>query len=219
VLRAGYTTSFDTMGGRGEPGLCDLVIGCTDIQIDGKVVRLPAGTGFDPGGIGKGLAADLTAAEVSAAGADGVCINMGGDLRCIGRSPDGGGWTVAIEHPWSARPLALVGVGEGAVATSTTLRRRWTSAGRERHHLIDPRTGEPSTTDLNLASVIAGTAWAAEVLAKAVLLRGSEHPFDLVDGCGAHALVVDDDGKVAVSEGFHAFVGVEGARHVGLARV
>jgi thiamine biosynthesis lipoprotein len=93
------------------------------------------------------------------------------------------------------------------VATSTTLRRRWTVDGQERHHLIDPRTGEPAQTDLNLVTVIAGSAWAAEVLAKAVLIRGSAHPFDLIDGSGAQALIVDDHGTVTVTDGFRAFVG------------
>ena len=205
VLRAGYTTSFDELPANGAPSTSDLVIACTDIEIDGNTVRLPARTGFDPGGIGKGLAADLVAAELVDAGAAGVCINMGGDVRCLGTPPDGEGWTVAIEHPWS-RLIASVGIADGAVATSTTLRRRWTVDGVERHHLIDPRTGEPAETDLNLVSVIAGTAWVAEVLAKAVLVRGSAHPFDLIEGTGAYALIVDDDGGITASDGFDAFL-------------
>jgi len=206
VLRAGYTMSFDALPANAPPGVSDLVIACTDIEIDGNLVRLPAHTGFDPGGIGKGLAADLTVAELIDAGATGACINLGGDLRCVGVPPGGDGWTVAIEHPWSTRLIASVGVADGAVATSTTLRRRWTVDGVERHHLIDPRTGEPAHTDLNLVTVIAGSAWAAEVLAKAVLVRGSAHPFDLIEGTGAHALIVNERGVITVSDGFDAFL-------------
>ena len=62
------------------------------------------------------------------------------------------------------------------MATSTTLRRRWVVGGVERHHLIDPRTGTPSTSDLALVAVVAGSAWMAEVLAKGVLLRGGPTP-------------------------------------------
>lgn len=206
VVRSGYTASFEKLPPNAAPTPSDLVVACTDIEIDGNTVRLPARSGFDPGGIGKGLAADLVAAELLSAGADGVCINMGGDLRCLGTPPDGAGWTVTIEHPWSSTLIASVGIADGAVATSTTLRRRWTVAGAERHHLIDPRTGEPADTDLNLVTVIAGTAWAAEVVAKAVLVRGSLHPFDLVEGTGAYALIVDDGGAITVSDGFDAFL-------------
>ena len=170
-------------------------------------MKLPAGTGFDPGGIGKGLAADLVATELIAAGADGVCINLGGDVRVQGTPPSDGAWTIAIEHPWSARPLARVGVADGAVCTSTTLRRRWQVDGTDMHHVIDPRTGRPTCSDLSFASVIAGSARAAEVLAKSVLLAGSESAFDLVERTGAAALAVDVRGEVFTSSEFPAFVG------------
>src|SRR5204862_328066 len=82
--------------------------------VDGREVRLPAGTGFDPGGIGKGLAADMVVAETMAAGAAGVCVNLGGDLRVTGLDPTDAAWTVAVEYPLAARPLAYVGLRDGA---------------------------------------------------------------------------------------------------------
>jgi thiamine biosynthesis lipoprotein len=39
-------------------------------------VGLPSGCGFDPGGIGKGLAADLVAFDLRRGGADGGCVNV-----------------------------------------------------------------------------------------------------------------------------------------------
>ena len=92
------------------------------------------------------------------------------------------------------------------MATSTTLKRRWRVNGEDRHHLIDPVTGGPSTTDLTHATVIAGEAWIAEVLAKAVLLRGRARAFDLLDEHTA-ALVVDDNDAVTTSGGFAGFLG------------
>lgn len=206
MLHAGYDRSFDLLahGAAAHPN--DLVLACTDIVVDGNTVTLPRTTGFDPGGIGKGLAADLVAAELRAAGAEGVCVNMGGDVRVSGAGPgDDGGWTVDVLHASMEAPFVRVAVHEGAVATSTTLKRSWTVGGVARHHLIDPRTGEPAETDVDHVTVIAGSAWAAEVLAKAVLIRGSAHPFDLVDGTGAEAVVVTVDGAVTASQQFHTF--------------
>ena len=213
VIRAGYDRSFELLDPQGTREASPLTAGAAGIEIDGDRVRLPAGVGFDPGGIGKGLAADLVVAEALAAGAAGACVNLGGDLRVAGRPPEGPSaagktaWTVAVEHPASPEPLALLGLHDGAVATSTTLRRRWTAGGQERHHLIDPWTGAPSTSDLTLAAVVAADAWAAEVLAKAVLLRGSAHAFDLVAGLGADALTVDRDGAVRSTPALAAFLG------------
>jgi thiamine biosynthesis lipoprotein len=211
LRRAGYDRTFDevrhTERGELRPPPLDVTRpGCTDIEIRGAAITLPAGMGFDPGGIGKGLAADLVAAELLAAGAAGACVNMGGDVRVAGVSPTGAGWTVALEHPWRSAPMVLVGLWDGAVATSSVLERVWTSGGRPAHHLIDPATGLPSTSDVALASVVAGEAWTAEVLAKAILLRGASRAFDLLDDTNA-ALVVQHDGRVSVSAGFGAFVG------------
>ncbi len=214
LIAAGYDRSFDQLAGtpdrpRTVPRLTVTRPGVTEILVQGTAVTLPEGMGFDPGGIGKGLAADLVTAELVAAGADGVCLNMGGDVCVRGSSPTGAGWTLAIEHPWCDEPIALVGLWQGAVATSSVLRKVWTVDGQSRHHLIDPHTEQPSETDLALASVIAGDAWVAEVLAKAVLLRGSDRAFDLLDEDAA-ALTVDHEGNVGASVSLLAYLG--GAR-------
>lgn len=218
MIRAGYDRSFDALealdaGGDVRSGLSRLLHGCGDIEIEvdaaGNRVRLPEGTGFDPGGIGKGLAADLLTAELLDGGAAGVCANVGGDLRVRGQGPtaDVDGWTVGVDHPWLSQPIALVGLLDGALATSTTLKRHWQVEGEPRHHLIDPGTGKPSTSDLTLVTVIATEGWMAEILAKAVLLRGSEHPFDLLGGTGAEALCVDTTGRLQATAGFTGFTG------------
>jgi thiamine biosynthesis lipoprotein len=226
VEQAGYDQSFELLHRKADQDVPNYAVpnydvpnhgrptagrrparGCAGIDVQGLTVTLPVGVGFDPGGIGKGLAADLVVMELLAAGASGACVNLGGDLRIAGEGPGGGAWTVAIEHPGSDRPVALLGMTSGAVATSTTLRRRWLHDGFERHHLIDPFTGEPSDTDVTLASVVTGLGWQAEVLAKAVLLRGSTRAFDVIDECRAQAMTVDRCRVVRATAGLHAYLG------------
>jgi len=55
-------------------------------------------------------------------------------------------------------------------ATSGTRKRTW---GPDLHHLIDPRTGLPSRSDLVEASVIARSGADAEIFAKTALILGS----------------------------------------------
>ena len=210
VIRAGYDRSFEQLAPLVGAGRSVLHLGADGIVVSpsDQTILLPAGTGFDPGGIGKGLAADVITGEAMAAGASGVCVNLGGDVRVRGRGPEGGAWTVAVEHEWLTGPLVRVGLSAGAVATSSTLRRAWRGEGGERrHHLIDPGTGLPSDSDLNHVTVIAAEAWAAEVLAKAVLLRGGAHPFDLLGGTGAEALAFDEEGALQCTAGFARYLG------------
>ena len=156
--------------------------GCAEIDLD-PVTRcaiLPLGVEIDPGGIGKGLAADLITAELIDAGAAGAMVSLGGDLRVRGEPPEGDTWSIAVEHPADPhRQLLQLGIADGAVATSSVLRRRWRHGGDERHHLIDPRTGEPADVGLVAATVVAADGWWAEAATKAVLV-GAVVPGDTV---------------------------------------
>ena len=59
LVRAGYDRSFDELGPTPNEHPSALTTGAAAIEIVANTVRLPARTGFDPGGIGKGLAADI----------------------------------------------------------------------------------------------------------------------------------------------------------------
>lgn len=176
--------------------------GLTGIALDAEAgtVTLPTGTRLDPGGIGKGYAADLLCAELAAGGAGGVCVNIGGDLRVSGTPPRGGPWSVAVPHPRGGH-AATVELTEGAVATSSPLRRAWRAGGRLAHHLIDPSTGLPAHTGILQVTVVAKEAWRAEVAATAAFLAGLPDGLDLATGLRADALVIDHDGCIHLTAG------------------
>jgi thiamine biosynthesis lipoprotein len=145
-----------------------------DITNDG-VVTLPIGVGIDLGGYAKGWTVDMATRLLPASHA--WLLDAGGDLFANGVGPDGRGWLVGIEDPHAlGADLMVLRVQNGAVATSTTMRRRWlTGDGRIAHHLIDPRTGKPGDSDLASVTVVAETVAEAEVLAKVLLQPGAGH--------------------------------------------
>lgn len=158
-------------------------------------VTVPVGAAFDPGGIGKGLAADMVLTEAFESGADAVLVSLGGDIVCGGRPPEGG-WSIAIENPFDleGEPMAHVRIPWGAVATSTTARRRWLADDGIRHHLIDPSTRQPSGSDLVSVTAVAGPCWLAESVAKAALMAGCDEGTVLLERNGIEALLVDAAG-------------------------
>jgi thiamine biosynthesis lipoprotein len=214
VLRAGYDRTFEALGAAGGAAQgSPLGRGWARVVVDaaGSSVTLPAGVGLDPGGIGKGYAADLVVEELRAAGAAGVCVNLGGDLRAQGRAPGRGSWVVGIEHPLRPGPAATVTLAGGAVATSSRVRRAWGPTGDRRHHLIDPATGAPADTVLAAVTVLAARGWQAEVLAKAAFLGGLDRGRALLTVAGADGLLVDDHGGLHPSGGFGRFLAGDGA--------
>jgi len=213
MLRAGYSRTLEDLHGRGEVVASGLRIGADRIEVDPPtgLVRLPAGVGFDPGGIGKGLAADLVVAELIDDGAQGVCVNLGGDLRVAGMAPSGGAWRIAIEDPSGGDSVDVVRLTDGGVTTSSRVRRTWSGSGGQRmHHVMDPGSGTSASTPLRTASVIASEGWRAEVFSKLALIDGSidgqGRPLGVerIEAVGAAALLVDD-ARVAATQGWDRF--------------
>ncbi len=110
-----------------------------------------------------------------------------------------------MDDPFRTGRAGLLALGEGAVATSTRLRRTWTRGDRSLHHLIDPRTGAPADAGLASVTVVAGEAWRAEVLAKAAFVAGAREGAALLEAAGATGLLLTDDGDVVELPGLDRF--------------
>jgi thiamine biosynthesis lipoprotein len=210
VRRAGYDESFDDLPATRSrvDGYESRTTGAAAIEVDAatNMIVLPHDIGFDPGGIGKGLAADIVSDEAMAAGARGVCVNIGGDLRVRGSAPDGGAWAVDVLDPIDDRRRAVVALAAGAVATSSRARRKWMVGDQAQHHLVDPSTQLPVHNDVVAATVVASEGWRAEVLAKAVFVAGANDGLAFLDRCGAAGAVFAADGSLQPSSGWHRFV-------------
>ncbi len=83
------------------------------------------------------------------------------------------------------------------LATSGISVHRWAGPDGERHHLIDPRTGRPAATDVVQATVLAGSARAAEAWAKTAVVLGLVAALDVLDRAPIlGAILLVSDGRV-----------------------
>jgi FAD:protein FMN transferase len=108
-------------------------------------------------------------------------------------------WPVALEDPLQPEnTLTMLNVDPGAVATSAVTKRVWQQAGQNRHHIIDPRTGEPAVSDWISVTVIAPHAYEAEVFAKALLIAGPQEAQEILRHSGIRFtyLAVDQEKKL-----------------------
>lgn len=127
-------------------------------------------------------------------------MDAGGDIAASA-PPDGEpGWLIGVADPHDPdRTLAFLCLPRGGVATSGRDHRRWRRDGRWRHHLLDPRTGLPSTTDVLAATVFATDTVAAETAAKAALLLGSSAGLDWLERRSLAGLLVRENGDQLAS--------------------
>jgi thiamine biosynthesis lipoprotein len=160
VVAWGYDCSFEQVTDRNERPAQHWP---KPWQVEGTTLLRAPGTRIDLGGIAKGWSADRAVESGRA-----LLVSAGGDARSALDDAH-----VEVIDPWERRP-ATVRMGRGGLATSSVSRRRWRVAGREAHHLIDPRTGDPAQTPVLSASTVCATAVEAEAAAKAVLLHGAD---------------------------------------------
>lgn len=168
-----------------------------ELSEDGTCARLARGVHLDLGGVGKGLAADLVAAELVRDGAAAAYVSVGGDIAAAGEAPDEG-WNVPLLDPRDGRPFAHHTLTDGGLVMSTTALRRWAIGGRDAHHLFDPTSAAPSASPVLAVAVAAASAARAEGLAKAALLAGPEAGLDLLVAAGVAAWMLAGDEVVLV---------------------
>lgn len=182
----------------------------TRIDSASGAVRLPRGATLDPGGLGKGLAADIVATELISLGASGVCVSIGGDMRIAGESEGNGGWSVAVESPFDeSNDLTTLVLNSGGIATSSTRGKRWVGPLGEMHHVLDPSTSTPlseSAGQFVQSTVLASEAVWAEVFATALLVGGLEQGMPLIDQLGMAAMAVTVDGDLIESSTWKEYV-------------
>ena len=158
-------------------------------------IALEAGMEIDFGGIGKEYAADRAMAAAVDAGIRHGFINLGGDIRVIGRQADGRPWRVGIVHPRDpGRTIAHLELGEGGLATSGDYQRFFEFESRRYCHLLNPRTGWPVDGPQSVS-----------VVAPLCIVAGSCSTIAMLQGDGADAylraqgfayLLIDRDGKI-----------------------
>jgi thiamine biosynthesis lipoprotein len=158
LLAAGYTRTFSEGPTRVTVSVAPLALPEV-LEVRRGSARLRRGASIDLGGIAKGWLADRLAADLG----PNSLVNLCGDLFARGGGETGDGWPVGM----GGETVLMLDMG---AATSGTRKRTW---GPDLHHLIDPRTGRPSRSDLAEASVIARSGADAEIFAKTALLLGS----------------------------------------------
>jgi thiamine biosynthesis lipoprotein len=160
VEAAGYDRDFALLADDARPPGPPAPSRLGEVSLAGAIVRRPPGLRLDLNGVVKALAVDEAAAALQRDG----FVSAGGDLAVRG--------AVDVGLPGGG----AVRVVRGGLATSGVVSRRWRRGGVEQHHLIDPRTGRPSTSRWAQVTVSGATCLAADAAAKAAFLLDGDGP-------------------------------------------
>jgi thiamine biosynthesis lipoprotein len=160
------------------------------------------------GGIGKGYAIDRASAILRARGLHDFMIQAGGDLYVAGRNA-GRPWRVGIQDPRGPadRVFATLDLSDGTFSTSGDYERFFMKDGRRYHHIIDPRTGEPSQSGCRSVTIVTDRAVVADGLSTGVFLLGPQKGIELLQRLeGVEAVIVTSANEVLITPGLQGRV-------------
>ncbi|WP_372240150.1 FAD:protein FMN transferase [Pseudomonas sp. R-28-1W-6] len=182
-------------------------VGHRHLRIDGARLCKDAAVQLDLNSIAAGYTVDRIAARLAELGVRSYLLDVTGELKALGRKPDGSPWRIAIEAPRddqqvAQRVLALDGLG---VSTSGDYRNYFEQNGRRYSHTIDPQSGAPISHRLASVTVVDAQAMRADGLSTLLMVLGPQRGFAYAEQAGVAAFFVNREGTGFVTRATPAF--------------
>ncbi|MDE6379814.1 MAG: FAD:protein FMN transferase [Muribaculaceae bacterium] len=169
---------------------------------------------FNFSAVAKGYGVDVAAKALMDKGCSDLMFEIGGEIVCRGRNPEGKKWRILIETPDEEylrevfknekKPIfsdrLIVELSDEALATSGNYRNYHSDSGRTFGHTISARTGRPVKTDILSASVIAPTCMEADALATSCMLMGSADAMAMLLDEGLAGALILYSGDVLIND-------------------
>ncbi|MDB5983778.1 MAG: hypothetical protein JWQ69_4793 [Pseudomonas sp.] len=151
-------------------------VGHGHLRIEGDRLCKDASVEVDFNSIAAGYAVDLISARLQALGIHSFLAEATGELKAVGKKPDGSPWRVALEAPRDDQQVAekVVDLDGYGVSTSGDYRNYFEQGGQRYSHTFDALTGAPIVHALASVTVIDHSALVADGLSTLLLILGPE---------------------------------------------
>lgn len=154
------------------------------------------------GAIGKGYAANKAMMVMKQLeGIKGGLVNASGDLIAWGESGKKNGWPIQISDPKDInKTLGWLNIQNSSIVTSGDYEKYFTNNGKRYAHIINPKTGLP-TTGIKSVSIICADAELGDALATSVFVLGEVAGIHLINRLkNVEALIVNDEDDLISSK-------------------
>lgn len=159
---------------------------------------------IDIGGIAKGYAADEVKKVLKNHKIKSALIDLGGNIFALGKKPDKTLWNVGIQNPFNSRGqhIGVISVENKSIVTSGNYERYFTKDGKIYHHIIDPKTGYPSESEIISATIISDYSIDGDGLSTGVYIMGLEKSIQLIESLeGIDAIFITKNKEVYITSG------------------
>lgn len=155
-------------------------VGHGHLRIVGEQLCKDAPVEVDFNSIAAGHAVDLLVARLQTLGVADLLVEATGELKALGRKPDGSHWKVAVELPREDRQIAqqVLAVDGFGVSTSGDYRNYFEENGQRYSHTFDARLGRPVKHDLAAVTVFDRSTLMADGYSTLLLVLGPQQGWD-----------------------------------------
>ncbi len=145
-----------------------------DARFDGQTLSATRPLCIDLGGMAKGTALEQARQILGQHGIHAALVDIGGSSQlALGRNGSRA-WFIGLKDPRAERVIGRLALASGeAASTSGDYERGYTRDGRRYHHILDPRTGEPTTGSASV-TVVSRDAELADAASTALMVAGPE---------------------------------------------
>lgn len=161
---------------------------------------------IDLGSLAKGYIADLVIRYLKNEGVASALINLGGNV--VGLGPSGNHekkhWTIGIQNPLLNRNqyLTALKIANQSVVTSGIYERSLVNEGQIYHHILDPHTGYPITTDVASLTIQSNQSLDGEIWTTRLYGKSSDEIINELNELeGIEGLVITKNEQVMYSRG------------------
>jgi FAD:protein FMN transferase len=175
-----------------------------DFMDDNKVMLKSEDMSVNLGAIAKGTIADAVKHYLIGEGVRSALINLGGNILLLNSKLDGSDFVIGIQNPNDDRGAYLmsINVSDKAMVSSGDYERFFEYDGEIYHHILNPKTGYPATTNIKQVTIVAPNSQMADGLSTSVLLVGLKDGIDLIESTeGVEAVFITKDKKIYITDG------------------
>ncbi len=167
----------------------------------GASLAIP-GMAIDLGAVAKGYLCDKIKEVYIENDLQSAIVNVGGSILAVGKNPDGENFKVGIRDPLKSDSdyIGILEISDEIISTSGGYERFFESGGEVYHHIIDPKTGYPSDSDLLSVAVIGKNGVQCDIISTYLFIMGSEEVINYIDNNGYSVIAITLDKEVIVSE-------------------
>ncbi|MBE6915658.1 MAG: FAD:protein FMN transferase [Ruminococcaceae bacterium] len=178
------------------------VTGSEKISLFENTLQTQKGLKLNFGAVAKGYASDCAKEILEEYEIPRALLSLGGNIYAHGEKEDGTPWNIGVRDPWGEAQdwLGILTARDEFIIASGDYERGFEEDGVRYHHILDPKTRRPATSDLRETVVVSQNGSRGDILSTALFVMGEEKAVAYWKNTRDFEMIlVSSDGRVLIT--------------------